>query len=259
MVHPAAVARDPITAADAALEAQHAVLEVTIDTGDVGTFGRAPTRLAFVPTRLSFGRWAKIDVSRGPQQAASDGFLFVAIHAARSGERGVVRGSIGGEPMASASVHEHENWMSDASFCLPVPQGSEYSVAPEAGSGSPTVRAWWLPSTSLAWRFKAPVPISCGTNMPAETDGILHGFIAATSNGGRGLLKLYADQEASSAQAQLPCASASIHEYTHNDRWITDASAMLPVPARSRYKAVYTPTAGQTKATAFWTAIIPVA
>ena len=225
----------------------------TIDTG-----GHAPTRLAFVPTRLSFGRWAKVDIASGPQRAGSDGFLFVAIHAAKSGERGVVRGSISGKPMASASVHERER-MSDANFCLPVPRGSEYSVALEAGSGSPTVSAWWLPSTSLAWRLEAPVPISCGTNMTAETDGILHGFIAATREGGHGLLKLYADQEASSAPGQLPCASASVHRYGPHDRWITDASAMLPVSANSQYKAVYTPTAPQTKATAFWTAIVPVA
>ena len=231
------------------------------ETIDTGTFGHAPTRLAFAPTRLGFGRWARIEADSGPRQAASDGFLFVAIHAER-GERGVVRGSISGAPMASASVHqftEHWNWISDASFCLPVPRGSKYSVALESSVGSPKVSTWWLPCTSLAWRFEAPVTRSCGTILVAKTDGILHGFIAAKADGNRGLLKLYADEEASSAPTQLPCASASVHKYSKNDRWITDASAMLPVPAGSQYKAVYAPTRGQPNVQAFWTAIVPVA
>jgi len=83
-------------------------------------------------------------------KAASDGFLFVTIHA-DEGNRGVVRVRINRVSMAGASVHwypPHENYVSDGSFCLPVVAGSTYAVSLEPTSGSPRVSAWWLPITS---------------------------------------------------------------------------------------------------------------
>jgi hypothetical protein len=237
---------------------------VSYHTSTADTWGTPGTRIAFMPTRLRFGGWeaafpggagAALTANRDAH-AASDGFLFVSIHADRS-SRGVVRAKINGMSMAAASVHyypPHENYISDGSFCLPVVSGSTYAVSLEPTEGAPAVSAWWLPITSPGWRLQAPVTRSVNTNEKAATDGILHAVLSFTQNGDRGLLKLYADAD---APAQLSCATASIHSYRDRDRWIDINSAMLPVRLGSPYKAAFAPSYGAPNPQVFWTAIVP--
>jgi hypothetical protein len=228
--------------------------------------GNAQTRFAFAPTKLSFGDWSP-GIPGGPSggsdhrvHAASDGFLFVTIHADLGG-CGVVRGLIDGKVMAAASVHYWENsdtWIENASFCLPVPKGGTYAVRLEPRfDTNPKVRAWWLPITSLGWRLEPAVTRNLNSDLVAETDGILHGMISMNDEA-RASLSLFTGPDPTSMTTKQSCATASAHMYAPHDRWVTDGSAMLPVQKDSHYRANFEPTYGSPPVDVFWTGIIPV-
>ena len=222
------------------------------------------TRFAFAATKLEFGDWQAAFpagpgvAGRSERSAASDGFLFVSVHVERHGDRSVVEGLVDDRHLGAASAHWWEptdNHMRDASFCIPVPKDSKYSVNPLHSVGAPAVKAWWLPIASKGWRLDGPAECSLNTELHAYTDGILNGFTSIDEDGERAFMRLYTGLDANlqGRRSKLSCASTAVHCYNKHDRWIKAGSVMLPVRQGETYLAEFSPPIG----TAYWTAIMP--
>ena len=228
-------------------------------------------RLIFVSSNLHFGQWQslsdKSESWKEPKIMNEDGFLFVSIQA-KNGERGGVKGMVKGWEIAGSYVQNREEskeWIEQQSFCMPVPGGTEFSITFERGQGSPntdgpTVKTYWMPLDDTRWKMQETVPVTLNTQIPAETDGILHGWIQQTANGNRGMLKLYMGDDAVNVPPErLPCAAASMHYYNSHDHncWVLYSSVMIPVAKGTPYKAVFSQTSGSPASQIWWTAIVP--
>lgn len=234
----------------------------------------ADARLVFIPSNLHFGQWECLsdttDTRIDQKQKDQDGFLFVSIQADQDGDCGGVKGLLNGKEVAGSYVHydskgspliyEHGEHIIQQSFCIPVPKSTQFSIASEPGANrsQPMVYAYWLPLIDERWKMQAAVSVTVNTQILAETDGILHGWIKKNGDGDRGTLKFEAGDDAGNVNpAQLPCAAISMHYYEKHDRWVLYSSAMIPVAKGTPYKAAYMSTCGNPKAEVFWTAIVP--
>lgn len=116
------------------------------------------------------------------------------------------------------------------------------------------MKVWWLPITSADWRLAKAKKRTVNSKMKAKNDGILHAMISV-NDPSRGFLRLYVADDL--AAPNKPAASASVHYYEPHDRWITHASAMLPVQSGSPYRVGHEITHGAPTVSAWWTGIIP--
>ena len=224
-------------------------------------------RLLFVRSNLHFGQWQCLsdnsDPWKEPEIKDEDGFLFVSIQA-NDGERGGVKGLLKDKEIAGSYVQNWhtsdklDEWIEQQSFCVPVPGGTKFSLAFEPSRGKPKVNAYWIPLDDTRWKMQEAVPVAVNTQAPAETDGILHGWIKQSRDGDRGMLNLYIGEDAVNVNpVLLPCAAASMHYYGAHNCWVWYSSVMIPVAKGTPYKAVYKSTSGSPQAQVYWTAIVP--
>ncbi len=229
------------------------------------SFSPAPVgRLIFTPSTLRFGQWQCLSDKTDPwleqKTKDEDGFLFVNIGAV-DGERGGVKGLINDREIAGCFVQNcrgRDEWIDEQNFCIPVPGGTRFTIAFDLKLGTPKVFAYWMPLNDTRWKMQGAVPVPIKTEILAETDGILHGWIKQTRDGDRGTLKLYTGNDAVKANPEkLPCAAASMHYYVAHNCWVLYSSVMLPVAKGTPYKTVHTTTSGSPEAQVFWTPIVP--
>ena len=194
----------------------------------------APTgRLAFIPSKLRFGKWrAAFPVLGDEAQTPEDGFLFVSTRAATNGVRGRVKAVIDGDTVAGASVHwftGSDSFINEQSFCVPVPGNSRCRLILEPTWGTPIVQAAWMPIEDTRFRLqrRKPVPVN-GVKIQAQTDGFLHGWISSEADEGRGTLKIRSGADLSDPN-RPPLAAAAVHLYKKGDRHIPYGALMLPV------------------------------
>src|SRR6516162_2845631 len=87
------------------------------------TLGKASTRFAIAETKLTLGKWQRVDASqsffdRRSFKAKTDGFVFCSVEA-RDAARGYVTCAVDNTIIAAASVHNYhptDNWLQYASF-----------------------------------------------------------------------------------------------------------------------------------------------
>ena len=128
-------------------------------------------------------------------------------------------------------------------------------------SGTLTFSVWRLASTSPAWAFTQPEPITLGTYVQAGTDGFVNGVVTVPDDGPRGVLRLDCVKERPAPLHgfhSYPIAAAAVHVYHHRDRWISHASAMIPARKDYLVFASWQPTSGAPQAQAYWTGVVPV-
>ena len=233
------------------------------------TSGRAPGRFAIAETNLTFGKWHRLeqfqnfDSYRG-FKAETDGFVFCSIEATNDGNRGYAECMIDKVVVAAASVHEYaasDDRIRNATLCAPFAKGSTVEVRITSTSGKLSFTVWQLPCTSQAWRFTKPELITLGSYIPAQTDGFVHGVVTVPNDGPRGVLRLDCVKERPTGGQGLhsiPIASAAVHVYHRKDRWISHASAMIPVRKDYLIFADWKPTSGAPQAQVYWTGVVPM-
>ena len=133
----------------------------------------------------------------GGFDAETDGFVFCSLEARNEGDRGYVTCEVDKTLIAAASVHCNHGrgcCIQQASFCAPYTKGSHVEVNVTPGYGQLSFSVWRIPSTSQAWKFTKPEPLSLHTDVMADTDGFVNGVIAVpgygSGNGYRGNLRL---------------------------------------------------------------------
>jgi MAC/Perforin domain len=237
------------------------------------TSGKAPARFAIAETNLTLGKWQLVEQSGAFLQdmewrgfdAETDGFVFCSLEARNNGERGYATCAVDQTIIAAASVHNYPTsdcWLQHASFCAPYAKGSRVDVLVKPTSGyALTFSVWRIPSTSQAWTFTKPEPITLGAYVTAATDGFVNGVVTVPGDGPRGILRLdcVKDRPApSTGFPSYPIASAAVHVYHHSDRWISHSSAMIPVRKDYLIFADWRPTSGAPQAQVYWTGVVPV-
>jgi hypothetical protein len=125
---------------------------------------------------------------------------------------------------------------------------------------------WQIASTSQAWKFTKPDPLSLNTYVEADFDGFLNGVISVPDDGPRGGLTLLCGKKTGFDLYKdhngfdiYPIASAAVHVWSPRDRHISHASAMLPVRKDDFFFAGFTATSGAPQAKVYWTRVVPVA
>jgi hypothetical protein len=229
--------------------------------------GKAPVRFAIAETNLTLDKWRLVERTPGNPNilsfwASADGFVFCSVEASKDGDRGYVTCEVDKVLIAAAAVHNyphHDDWIRNASFCVPFTKGSAIGIEAKSTSGQfLNVSAWQILSTSQAWRFTKPQPLTLGAWVKADTDGFVNGVVTVPDNGPRGVLRLDCVEKRESGVHGIPIGSAAVHVWHSGDRHISHASAMMPV--RKDYM-IYTecrPTSGAPKAQAYWTGVVPV-
>jgi hypothetical protein len=233
------------------------------------TSGKAPARFAIAETNLTLDKWRLVEQFQGFTnlrgfKAETDGFVFCSVEARNDGNRGYVTCEVDKVIIAAASVHNYaysDDWIRYASFCAPFAKGSVVEVRVTSTSGDLSFSVWQLPSTSQAWKFTKPEPITLGAYVEAGTDGFVNGVVTVPDDGPRGILRLDCVKERPKPLTgfhAVPIASAAVHVYHYKDRWISHSSAM--VPARKGYLlfAEWKPTSGAPQAQVYWTGVVPV-
>jgi hypothetical protein len=206
-----------------------------------------------------------------PHQIKTDGFVFCSVEARNDGVRGYVTCAVDNTIIAAASVHNyHYNdcWLQYASFCAPYAEGSVVEVTATPTSGTLWFSVWQIPSTSQAWKFTKPERLtvrarSGGDWLTAETDGFLNGVVTVPGDGPRGILRLDCVRDQNSyfsnpIVSARPLVTAAAHVWHPKDRWISHASAMMPVRRGYLFSANFTPTSGAPEAQAYWTGVVPI-
>lgn len=227
--------------------------------------GKAPVRFAIAETNLTLDKWRLVETAQGMNNyrgftAPTDGFVFCSVEASNDGDRGYVTCEVDKVLIAAASVHNyayHDDWIRNASFCVPFTKGSAVEVKATPTSGRLSFSVWQIPSTSQAWRFTKPQPLKLGAWVKADTDGFVNGVVTVPDNGPRGILRLDCVKDRESMHS-YPIASAAVHVWHPEDRHISHASAM--VPARKDYM-IFTElrsTSGAPQAQAYWTGVVPI-
>ena len=230
--------------------------------------GKAPSRFAIAETNLTLGKWQLVEASGDANyrrfEADSAGFVFCAVEASNDGNRGYATCEVDKVLIAAASVHNYaysDDRIRYASLCAPFAKGSRVEVRAMPTSGTLTFSVWRLASTSPAWAFTQPEPITLGTYVQAGTDGFVNGVVTVPDDGPRGVLRLDCVKERPAPLHgfhSYPIASAAVHVYHHRDRWISHASAMIPVRKDHLVFATWQPTSGAPQAQAYWTGVVPV-
>jgi hypothetical protein len=222
--------------------------------------GKAPTRFAIAETNLTLDKWRAVEGKRF--MAETDGFVFCSIEASNDGARGYVECTVGENLIAAASVHNypyHDCWIRHASFCAPFAKGSDVMISLTSTSGRVDIKAWWIASTSQAWKFKKAEQLTVGGFVPAATDGFLYGVVTAPGDGPRGgILRLDCVKDKKDLH-DYPIASAPTQVNHHNDRWRSHASAMVPVRKGYLLFTELKLPVGAPRAQLWWTGVVPVA
>jgi hypothetical protein len=162
--------------------------------------------------------------------------------------------------IAAASVHNYahkDNRIRYASFCAPFTKGSVVEIKVTPTSGALSYRGWQIPSTSQAWKFKKAEPLALGAYVTAPTDGFVNGVVTIPGDGPRGILRLDCVKDRTGFYG-YPIASAAAHVYHHGDRWMSHASAMVPVQEKYLIFADYKPSSGGPQAQVYWTGVVPI-
>jgi hypothetical protein len=227
--------------------------------------GKAQVRFAIAETNLTLDKWRLVERTPGNPNsisfwASADGFVFCSVEASNNGDRGYVTCEVDKVLIAAAAVHNYPHgnaWIRNASFCVPFTKGSAVEVRATATSGPiPKVSAWQIASTSQAWRFTKPQPLTLGAWVKADTDGFVNGVVTVPGDGPRGVLELYCGKDRESMFGTI--ASAAVHVWRSNDRHISHASAMIPVRKDYMILTECRPTSGAPQAQAYWTGVVPV-
>ena len=233
------------------------------------TAGKAPCRFAVAETNLTFGSWRLLEQLQGMAdyralRAETDGFVFCSIEASNDGNRGYATCEVDKVIMAAASVHNYarsDDRIRYGSFCVPFAKGSTVEVLIKPTSGTLSFNVWHLPSTSQAWKFTKPEPITLNSYIQASTDGFVNGIVTAPGDGPRGILRLDSVKERPTqgyGLHSIPIASAAVHVYGYKDRWISHSSAMIPVRKDYFVWAGWQPTSGTPQAQVYFTKVVPV-
>jgi hypothetical protein len=226
--------------------------------------GKAPVRFAIAETNLTLDKWRLVEERPGiPNycgfQAQTDGFVFCSAEASNDGDRGYVECKVDKILIAAASVHNythHNAWIRYASFCAPFAKGSTVEIWVTPTSGRVKFSVWQIPSTSQAWKFKKPEELKVGDSFTAATDGFVSGVIT-TGQGYRGILRLDCVKDRASFH-DYPIASAAVQVSQPSDRWISHASAMIPVRKDYLVSMELKSGFGAPQAQAYWTGVDPV-
>jgi hypothetical protein len=162
--------------------------------------------------------------------------------------------------IAAASVHNYApwgGWIRNASFCVPFTKGSFVQVIETTTSGGEHLhfRTWQIPSTSQAWKFTKPQPLTLGAWVKADTDGFVNGVV--TANESIGILRLDCVKDRESMH-DYPIASAAVHASPRNNRYTSHASAMVPVRKDYLIWTECRSKVGAPQAQAYWTGVVPV-
>jgi hypothetical protein len=204
-------------------------------------------------------------------RATTDGFVFCSIEARNDGDRGYITCEVDKILIAAASVHNyayHDDWIRYASFCAPFAKGSNVEVRATPTSGQLlNFSVWQIPSTSQAWKFTKPEQLTVSALpgvgwLTAETDGFLNGVVTVPDDGPRGILRLDCVRDQNSYFSHPivsghPLVTAAVHVWHPKDRWISHASAMVPVRKGYVFTANFRSTSGAPQAKAYWTGVVP--
>ncbi|MFO1154226.1 MAG: MAC/perforin domain-containing protein [Rhodospirillales bacterium] len=243
-------------------------LNYTTATPD--TSSNAISRFAIAETNLTFGSWRRLDHAGSEDyrsfMADTDGFVFCCIEASNDGNRGYATCTVDKVVMAAASVHNYarsDNWIKYASFCVPFAKGSSVEVKITPTSGTLSLSVWHLPYTSQAWMFKKPELITPNTYTRVSADGFVNGILMVPPpvNGPRGTIRLDCVKERPKPPYGLhgiPIASAAVHVFHQDDRWISHSSAMIPVRKDYLVWTGYQPTSGAPEAKFYFTQVVPI-
>jgi hypothetical protein len=96
-----------------------------------------------------------------------------------------------------------------------------------------------------------------GGFVPAADDGFINGVVTVPGDEPRGILRLDCAKDKAGFH-DYPIASAAVHVYHYADRWISHASAMLPVRKDYLIFTQLRATNGAPQAQLWWTGIVPV-
>jgi hypothetical protein len=214
----------------------------------------------FIAAAPDFGSWSSLLTEPSPspavdsptyvqQTASSDGFLLASIDcSATDGSRGYIelQHQVGTsyKRLAGATAHRyspHDRYVPWNSFCVPIPNGTEWQLAYETTSNAANFNAWWIPfvtPNATPSPFGTPVPAAGPTQV--TSDGFLDGWVRAGNDGDRGTLTLRAGPNQTLDPDDPSCiqARASAHYWTSNDMHIRTNSAMIPVKQGWWYQAI---------------------
>jgi hypothetical protein len=163
------------------------------------------------------------------------------------------------------NYHHHDYFIQYASFCAPYAEGSVVLVSV---TGPLLFSVWQIPSTSQAWKFTKPEQLTVrarpgGDWLTAKTDGFLNGVVTVSGAGPLGgilTLDCVGEQNSYSSNpivSARPLVAASVHVLHTKDRFISHASAMVPVRKGYLFSANFAPTLGAPQAQAYWTGVVP--
>jgi hypothetical protein len=223
------------------------------------TVGTPERRLAFIPSKVSWGDWEPVDISDG-FSALGDGFLLASIDTQGRDGSGELYAIVDGRRVAGCSAHRNhasDEWIDRASFCIPMPTGSKVSFETAFGGQSPAFEVNWAPLVSKNAKMQKMEIRSLNTQFTASTDGVLFGCIS-TEQPARGTLRLYCYPKSRTEPDNTnPLAASSIH-YTQvgQPRLVKASSAMLPVRRGTHYEARYDKGTGSPTADLFWIPVV---
>ena len=233
------------------------------------TNGKAPSRFAIAETNLTFDKWQLLEQFQNFTnfrgfKAETDGFVFCSLEARNDGSRGFATCEVDKVLIAAASVHNYaysDDRITNACFCAPYAKGSTVEVRMTETSAGLSFSVWRLACTSKAWMFAKPETITLGAYVEAQADGFANGVVTVPGDGPRGTLRLDCVKERPGPLHGLhsyPIASAAVHVYHHKDRWISHASAMIPVRKDYLIFADWKPTSGVPQAQVYFTKVLPI-
>ena len=190
--------------------------------------------------------------------------MFCSLEARNEGDRGYATCEVDKTIIAAASVHDnhsHGCCVQQASFCAPYAKGSRVEVNVCNASGDLSFRVWRIPSTSQAWKFTKPEPLSLHTDVIAATDGFVNGVIAVpgygSGNGYQGTLRLDCVEDRKNLP-HYPLAQAAVHYQNGNNNWISHSSAMIPIRKGYHIIANIAPSSEAPPAQVYLTKVVPV-
>jgi hypothetical protein len=173
-------------------------------------------------------------------QAATDGFVLVTLQETLNGDRSNAQGLDDSNTLhACASQHYYTNedrWIPSASFLMPAPNDSYYSVAANTTWGQPAAALQFMGLVAGTanfmqdWQVVAP-----NTTETASQDGFVVAWIDWNGDdGARGLI--WGTQTLAPSLGSPTVAGASMHRWSAGDCYVPCNSFTMPVCKGTQYQ-----------------------